>query len=330
MNSKPLRPTKSLISDYAKELHKNIDNDFTRRKVIVFDIDDIWGADLVDMSGYSKENRDYKYILTVIDVFSKYAWAIPLKYKNSKSVLDAFKQIFKESKRKPIRLWIDQGGEFYNKEFETFMKKNNISMYSTYGEHKNSVIERFNKTIKNTMWKIFTSQMTFNYVDEILETILNDYNTENIHNTIKMTPENASKKENRDTVYNNVYKQSNINQYNPKFKIGDWVRISRLKGNFEKGYLPNWSREIFKIYNVMYTDPITYKIKEYDDTDIEGAFYEQELLKTAYSDVFEVEQIISKKKYKGKKQVFVKYLGWDKKYNQWIDEDQLQDNMTKK
>jgi hypothetical protein len=109
----------------------------------------------------------------------------------------------------------------------------------------------------------------------------------------------------------------------PRLKAGDYVRISRIKGTFEKGETANWSMEIFKVKEVLDTHPVTYKIVEFDGSAIEGSFYEQELQKTEHTDVFLVEKVIKKRTVKGKKQLFVKWLGWPEKYNAWIDDSQV-------
>jgi len=105
------------------------------------------------MQEWKKQNNEYKYMLNVIDILSKFAWSIPMKNKTGLTTLEAFKQIAKESGRIPKHLWVDQGKEFYNKDVKHWLKENNIIMYSTYGEHKSAVVERFNKTLKEMMWK---------------------------------------------------------------------------------------------------------------------------------------------------------------------------------
>lgn len=136
----------------AEELHKPIKRKFQRRHVDVFEIDDVWGADLVDMREWIKQNKGFKYMLNVIDVFSKYAWSIPMKDKTGKTTLEAFRKIAQDSSRIPKHLWVDRGLEFYNKDIDSWLKKNDIVRYSTYGEHKSVVVERFNRTLKEMMW----------------------------------------------------------------------------------------------------------------------------------------------------------------------------------
>ena len=143
-------------------MHKPVKRNFARRHVLVNEIDDVWGADLVEMQEWKTSNKGYRYMLTVIDCFSKFAWSIPLKDKTGLTVLDAFKKIIKESDRQPNFIWVDQGKEFYNKNMDEWLKQNNVLRYSTHGEHKSAVIERFNRTLKENMWKRFTAENTRN------------------------------------------------------------------------------------------------------------------------------------------------------------------------
>ena len=217
----------------------------TRQRVIVNHIDKIWAADLVDMQKFSKWNRGYKYLMMVIDVFSKYGWIIPLKDKKGESVMNAFKTIFNEG-RKPQYLWVDKGKEFYNKHLKELLDKYNIKIYSTENEEKSSVVDRWNRTIKNKMWKQFTIQGNTQYLD-MLPKILKQYNNTK-HSSIKMKPIEASKMSNQGTVYFNLYDDMETSKQKPKFKIGDKVRISKYKRKtFDKGYTSNWSEELFTI-----------------------------------------------------------------------------------
>ena len=133
-------------SSLAEELHKPIKRKFKKRRVLVNGIGKIWAADLVDMQAFSKLNRGVKYLLAVIDILSKYGWLVPLKDKTGKSVASALKTIFKE--RKPEKIWVDKGKEFYNK-----YVKGLVELYSTENEEKSSVVERWIRTMKEKMWK---------------------------------------------------------------------------------------------------------------------------------------------------------------------------------
>ena len=304
----------------ADELHTPIQRKFTRRRVIVYHIDEIWAADLVEMQQFSKWNKGYRYLLMVIDVFSKYGWIVPLKDKKGESVTKAFSEIFKEG-RKPQYLWVDKGKEFYNKHLKDLLEKYNIQIYSTENEEKSSVVERWNRTIKTKMWKQFTIQGNTQYLD-MLPKILKQYNNTK-HSSIKMTPVEASKKKNEGTVYFNLYGDMKMLIQKPKFKIGDKVRISKYKRKtFDKGYTPNWTEEVFTVDKIQYTNPITYKLKDLNHEEIQGSFYEQELLR-AKQDVFRIDKVI-RRDYK-KKQALVKWKGYSDEFNTWVPMKDLKD-----
>jgi len=270
------------------------------------------------MQEWSKLNKGFRYMLNVVDVFSKFAWSIPLKDKTGQTTLDAFKLIVKRSGRIPKYIWVDEGKEFYNKYMNEWMNENNIIRYSTHGEHKSAVVERFNRTLKGNMWKRFTAENSRNWIN-MLDKLMNDYNSK-YHNTIKMTPTEASKKENEKIVLNNqgfVDREVDTKLHKHKFTVGDRVRISRIKGLFEKGYLPNWSEEVFEIVEVKYTNPYTYILKDTKGEIIAGSFYTEELQKTD-QEVYRIEKVLRKKKINGVEHGLVKWLGYNEKFNEWI------------
>ncbi len=213
------------------------------------------------MQLYEKQNKGYKYILTVIDVFSKFAWAVPLKDKTGNTLKAAFSSITSDSGRICKKLWIDFGCEFKNKVFNGWLKENNIELYHTQNEGKAMIIERFNRTVKEKMFFHFTVQGNQKWVD-LLPKPIEQYNN-SFHRTIKATPIFASKPENSSLIFQNMFlsnKEMNPIK-NPKFKIGNHVRIYRYKKHFEKGYQTNWTAEVFRITEVLKTDPVTYKMK---------------------------------------------------------------------
>ena len=133
------------------EFHKPIIRKFKKRNVYSYFKDNIWGVDLTDMQSLSKYDNGVEYLLCAIDLFRKYAWVVPIKDKKGTSTINAFKKILSDStelhsNRKPNKIWVDQGSEFYNKSFKDFLKINNIEMYSTYNEGKSVVAERFVRT----------------------------------------------------------------------------------------------------------------------------------------------------------------------------------------
>ena len=306
----------------AEELHKPIKRKFQRRHVDVFEIDDVWGADLVDMREWIKQNKGFKYMLNVIDVFSKYAWSIPMKDKTGKTTLEAFRKIAQDSRRIPKHLWVDRGLEFYNKDIDSWLKKNDIVRYSTYGEHKSVVVERFNRTLKEMMWKRFTAENTRKWID-MLDDLLKIYNNSRVHSTIGMTPENASLIKNKVKVFQNIINNTRLIPKAARFKVGDKVRISRTKALFEKGYLPNWSEELYIIDQIQKTIPVTYKLKDLLGDEIKGSFYNEELQKST-QEVYRVEKVIRKKKINGVEHALVKWSGYSDKHNSWLSVKELE------
>ena len=187
----------------AEELHKPITRNFRKRRVISYGVDKIWTADLVEIQKYGKWNKGIKYLLMVIDVVSKYGWIEPLKNKKTESVSSAFDTIFEKSKRKPEKLWTDKGSEFISKRFKDFLKRHNITLYHTQNEEKSSIVERWNKTMKSKTWKMFSANNNTVYWDK-LDKLVDDYNNRK-HSSIKMSPTEASKKENEKQVFANLY-----------------------------------------------------------------------------------------------------------------------------
>ena len=300
----------------SEELHKAKRKNYTRRKIIVNHIDEIFAADLVEMQKFAKLNKGYRYLLTCIDIFSKFAWVIPLKDKKGITIKNALQKIF--NKRKPKFLWTDKGTEFYNKQVKDLLNENNIKLYSTNNsEVKSAVIERFNRTFKNIMYKKFTENNNTIFYN-ILDELVNNYNNK-YHSTIKMTPIEGSKKINEKKI-KNIYNFEKTKKPG-KFKIGDRVRISLEKNIFEKGYETNWTEEIFVIYDIKYSNVPYYYLKDLNNEKLQGTYYEQELQKTKQDDLYTIEKILKTNKDK----IYVKWRGYDNLFNSWINKN----NVTK-
>ena len=305
-------------NNMANELHKPVRKKFLKRFVFVRHVDDIWGADLIELPSLSKKNSGFRYILMVIDVFSKYGWGIPLKTKTGVEVASALRTIFK--KDKPAKLWVDKGREFYNKEVSALLKKNNIEIYSTNNDEKCSVVERWNRTIKTQLWRYFSANGTQKYTN-IIQPLMDKYNSTK-HRSIGMTPTDARKPSNYQQVFKNLYlKKVKARKKEPKYKVGDKVRISIKKDIFEKGFTINWSDKIYTITEVLNTLPPTYKIKD-DRVEIKGTFYEQELQKTR-ENTFRIEKVLRWKKQDGIRIARVKWKGYDSSYNSWVPETSI-------
>ena len=263
--------TKSSSSILADELRKPIIRKFNKRKVYSQFKDNIWGVDLADIQSLSRKNKGIKYLLCAIDLYSKYAFVIPLKDKKGISIVNAFNKIIKQSNRKPNKIWVDQGGEFYNNVFEKWLSDNDINMYSTYNEGKSVVAERFIRTLKNKLYKHMTATGKSVYSD-VLDDVVNKYNNTK-HSTIKMKPIDVG--DNNKRVYIDEH-----NEKDSRFKVGDRVRISKFKNIFAKGHAPNWSTEIFIVDKINDTVPYTYNLKDLNDEKIIGSFFDKELQNT--------------------------------------------------
>ena len=211
----------------ADELHKPIINKSNKRKVYSQFKDNIWGVDLADMQSLSRKNKGIKYLLCAIDLYSKYTFVTLLKDKKGISIVNAFNKIIKQSNRKPNKIWVDQGGEFYNNVFKKWLSDNYINMHSTYNEGKSVVAERFIRTLKNKLYKHMTATGKNVYYD-VLDDLVNKYNNTK-HSTIKMKPIDVGD-------YNKRVYVDEHNEKDSRFKLGDRVRISIFKNIFAKGY----------------------------------------------------------------------------------------------
>lgn len=301
-------------ADVVNEIHRNVRVHFPRRNVILRDIDDLWQADLIDMQASSKFNAGYKYILVIIDCFSKFAWAIPLKQKNKEAVCKGFVNVLIKG-RHPKNLQTDLGKEFYNDKFKILCSRYSINHYSTYSTKKASIVERFIRTLKNKIYKEFSLKGNYKWKDEVLQNKVWEYNN-SFHRTVGRPPATINHN-NKDAV---LQRYVCISQYrkisdHKKFLVGDFVRISKYKGCFEKGFTPNWSTEIFKVSKVQNTKPTTYILEDTKSSPILGAFYAHEIQKTKNPDLYLVEKVLKRK---GNK-VFVKWLGLPSTENCWIN-----------
>ncbi|XP_048588389.1 uncharacterized protein LOC125572221 [Nematostella vectensis] len=315
-------------------VHKPYRRRYSRQRVIVNGMDEQWQADLCDMQAYSSVNDGYKYILTVIDILSKYGWAVPLKDKTGPQIVKAFEGIFKGG-RQPEKLQTDDGTEFKNRTFQAFLKSKGIHYFSTRSELKASVVERFNRTLKTWMWRWFTHKETRRYI-ELLPELVDNYN-HSYHRSIRRAPADVVTYDDAQEVWGVLYggKKTGVKPKKakkrplPKFHVGDKVRISKVKHIFAKGYTPNWTEEVFTV-GQRYNDPkqkdYAYRLREYDGSWLEGRFYEPELQPVHIDEegeLYRIERVV-KSRGKGRgKEYFVKWRGWPAKYNSWVSAEQM-------
>ena len=204
---KKLKNTARNSSVLTDERHKPIIRKFNKRKVYSQFKDNIWGVDLADMQSLSRIKKGIKYLLCAIDLYSKYTFVIPLKDKKGISIVKAFNKIIKQSNRKPNKIWVDLGGEFYKNVFEKWLSDNDIDIYSTYNEGKSVVAERFIRTLKNKFYKHMTA-IGKNVYYNVLDDVVDKYNNTK-HSTIKMKPIDVG--DNNKRVYIDEHNEKDVN-----------------------------------------------------------------------------------------------------------------------
>lgn len=300
------------------ELHKPARRNFQRRRTIIKGLRDLFQADLAEFIPYSRVNKGYKYILLVVDCYSKFAWARPLKSKKGQEVAKAMKNILSKAAAPPSpplvppnNFQTDAGREFYNSHFSKVMNEYNINHYSTYSAIKASMAERLVRTIKGKLYKSFSLRGNHKWID-ILQQVMQQYNNTK-HRTTGMRPVDVTAATKLD-VYDNLKVAGKA-----RYKVGDFVRISKYKSVFSKAYHGNWTAEHFKVIKVKHTDPVTYLLEDMHGQPILGGFYELELQKIANADAYLIERVLKRKGTK----LLVKYLGYSNEPPTWIDKKDL-------
>ena len=302
-------------------LHRPARKKIKRNRIQVAGLDDQWEADLVDVQGLAKFNNNFKYLLTCIDTLSKYAFTVPLKDKTGNSIVKAFRKIFRE--RQPRKLRTDSGKEFLNRPVQTFLKTRNIIFFTSKNETKSAIVERFNRTLRAKMWRYFTASNQQRYVD-VLQHLVDSYN-ETVHSSTGIAPSKINVM-NAEEVWRKLYKYPGKGlKKKPKHRHGDFVRISKTKKTFEKGYRPNWTREIFKIKRV-YNKPLPeYNIQDLDGEDILGKFLEYELQTVSKDEgqTYKVNKVVRTKGTGAAKQLLISWEGFPDKFQTWIPAKEL-------
>jgi transposase InsO family protein len=297
----------------AYTLHKPLRKKFPRRKTFAKGIGDLFQADLVDMQSTSRSNDSHRFILTCIDVFSKKAYALPLRDKRGPTLAAAFDQIFADIV--PNLIQTDRGTEFLNSQVQEVFKKFNIRHYwSLNDDIKAACVERFNRTLKSRMYRYFTAHRTNRWID-VLQSLIESYNN-SFHRTIGMTPNNVTP-DNAQQIAERMYPLKEIPHW--KFQLGDTVRITVYKNIFVKGYIQNWTEEVFKIAERFSTTPPTYGLEDLTGEEIKGRFYEQEIQKVikTETDEYIVEKVLKTRRRNGLLEHFVKWRGYADKFNSW-------------
>ena len=291
-------------------LHKPVHYRFPRRKTIVGGPNQQWQADLIDVSRLSRHKGGIKFLLTCMDVFSKKAWVVPLKDKTATSLVDALESI---QHSLPKKLQMDKGTEFLNGKFQQWLKAHKVHHFTMGNEViKASIIERFNRTLKFKLWRYFTRHDTMSYMT-VLDSVVDVYN-HTPHRSIGMAPNDVTSR-NKASIWFLLYADP-VSYKEPALHVGDTVRISKARRTFKKGYLPQWTEEIFTVVERKSTQPPTFVLADYSGEVLKGTFYPQELQKvTKTDDVYRVD----KKLKRTKNRVLIKWRGYPNKFNSWVN-----------
>ena len=307
-----------LLKQDAYTLHKPARKRFLRNSYTVNNIYDVFEIDLVDVQSLAKHNDKIKYLLNVIDVFSKQAYSEPLLNKTGVAITAAFSKILAKLKQTPTVVRSDRGKEFLNKSFQELLKQKGIEFQVCRNpDVKCSVVERFNRTLKTKMYKYFTYKNSYRYID-VLQKFLTAYNN-TIHSSMGMAPSKIN-----ETNVLSVWQRLNskqVKQKPVKFKVGQTVRISKEKMRFAKGFEQNYSTEVFKIAKVIRKSPQpVYEIVDLQDTPIEGQFYNEELTPVIItkSTMYKIDKILQQRVKNGRREYFVRWKGYGPEFDSWV------------
>lgn len=331
-----------LNNEDSYSLYKPNRKTFPRSKVIVNTIDSMRDGDLADVSNIASHNDGYKFLLVLIDIFSRYLFIVPLKNKHHQNIVDGLKLVF-QKRRKPNTLRTDKGSEFKNRWVKAYLKKEGIHAIYTQNETKANYAERVIRTMKNLMYRYFMKNRTYRFIN-ILQDLVKSYNKRPRRSLGGNAPANVNK-ENADEIRLESYLSGktklDVNQSKTlgrskekkrakpffKFKIGDDVRLSQLKHPFQRDYQQKWTEEFLKANERYKRGQIpVYKLKDLAGDPIEGTFYESELQKVIKSEdvSYRVEKILKRRRHGKTQEVYVKWEGWPKKFNSWIPESSLE------
>lgn len=316
--------------------------------MVVDTIDSMWDGDLADVSNIASHNDGYRFLLVLIDIFSRFLFIVPLKNKQNQTIIEGLKSVFQKG-RKPHTLRTDKGSEFKNRWVKAFLKKEAISVIYTQNKTKANYAERVIRTMKNLMYRYFMKTRTYRYVT-VLQDLVNSYNKRPHRSLGSNAPANVNKdnadeirldtylsRQKKTKLDKNVKVEEDVKTSNKvlrkrikpvfKYKIGDNVRISQLKHPFQRDYQQKWTGEYFKV-SVRYKRggvPV-YKVRDLDDDAIEGTFYESELQKVIKTGdvLYRVEKVFKRRRRGNIKEAFVKWEGWPRKFNSWIPESSLE------
>ena len=271
----PRKVKQFLENKNAHTKYKGFRKSFARLKVIAYDLDEIWSLDLAHVDKLSKQNAGIKYLLIAVDCLSRYLRVEPLKSKYATTTAEAFKRMIKY--KQPKKVWVDAGTEF-KVNFKTLCRRRNIKIYQTFSEKMSAFAERNIRSLKNIIYKYLEEKWTYSYISQ-LKNFLQTINSR-INRVTKIAPNKVAKKDVPYLLSLNASASEKL-VCRPKFRIGGFVRISKIDLPFRKGYKQTFTNEVFEVYDIPRINPPTYSLIDSNQNPISGKFYQLELVKVA-------------------------------------------------
>jgi len=311
-----------LEGQYAYTRHRPSRKKFKRRKVIAVDIGDVYQMDLVDLQKFAEFNDGFKHLLTAIDCFTRYGFAIPLKTKKPDEIIGALTKVFKEYGI-PMKVFTDKGTEFLNKDVKALLKELGVQQWYSQNPGKAVQVERFNRTLKERLWIHMTNMNNYRYID-VLDDVVESYNN-TVHSSTGFAP-SAVTNDDVMTILRGMMPEK-MKEKTAKFEEGDKVRVSTNKLTFEKGYEAKYSEKLFKIVKIRKSNgKILYQISDLADKVEPGWFYEEELSKVIIDEYerHRISKILRERKVKGRLQYLVHWVGYPSAFDSWEFADELQ------
>jgi hypothetical protein len=301
----------------AYTLHRQARKTFPRRPTIVSGPGVQLQADLMDVSSHAERNDGVKFLLTVVDVFSRLAWAVPLRDKSGREVSDALRQTFAGSGYK--KLQTDKGTEFRNARVREFLREEGTRWFSSENEViKASLVERFNRTLRRKIHAYLTRFREGRYIDRLSEMV--DAYNRTPHSALDgLAPVDVNSTNAADLFVSMYEPVSSLAREAPKLSSGDHVRTTKHRGAFERGYTEQWTREIFVVDEVRsYESPVVYTLKDLAGEPVIGTYYERELQRVKAPETFIVERVLRSRGRGARRERLVKWLGYPDSFNSWV------------
>ena len=322
-----------LASKQAYYLNVQPKNHFLRSRVLSAGANYMFDADLMNLYQFGRYNKGYKYVLLVIDIFSRFVMVRGLKSKSHADVVPAMEEILQEKKCKILRT--DAGGEFTSHQIKQLYVEYEVKHYLAYNDGKASYSERAVKTIKNKLIRYMMTNNTYKWID-VLQDVAYSYNN-TVHSTLNRKPKDITE-DNEDVVFQEQYntislrdikdakKRSKNIRKSLDISAGDYVRLSRVKKTFQKEYEPKWTGELFQVYKTSVRDGcIVFYVRDLMGEVVEGSFYRQQLQKALVreEDLYQYEKVLGRRTRNGKKYYHIHWAYYPAKFDEWVSEQQF-------